>query len=110
MIEERYRIDERNLLLLAEPYDWKLGLGIEVRVYEGDCHVGTIRLLCAEDEPKIDKLKKLEPETLVKRGLAGLLENKAGISLQKMDYWQNEIGKLGFNYVSPLYGNLAGCF
>lgn len=110
MIEEQLNIENRTLSFTAVPYEWKLGLGVEITISENNSHIGTIRLLCAEGDPGYEELSKVETEVLVRKGLSGLLENKTDTSIKTMDYWQEEIGKLGFNYVSPIYGSLAKCF
>ena len=103
-------IEKENYRFCAKPYDWKLGIAVEIEIYKGSQKVGGVRLLSAEHEEEFEKIKGLPLEDLLKGALDGFVSNKTKTSTDKVLEWQRQIKEMGHSYVSPIYANLASCF
>lgn len=103
-------IEKEGYRFCAKPYDWTLGIAVEIEIYKGSQKIGGVRLLSAEHEEKFEKIEGLPLEDLLKGALEGFVSNKTKTSTDKVLEWQRKIQEMGHNYVSPIYANLASCF
>jgi hypothetical protein len=88
----------------ARPYSWPwphgLGVGIDV-TRSGNC-VGSVHVMCASDQPASTTLASLTSSKLCDLALSRFVAGDLPVTLEAVMRWQEEIGKLGFDYVSPL--------
>ena len=103
-------IEKNELIFRAKPYEWELGIGVEIEIFRDNNKVGCARLLSAEHENNFNEIRDMEQELLLRRALEGFILNKIKTSAGKVIDCQAQLREMGFKNVSPIYGNLSTCF
>jgi hypothetical protein len=86
----------------AIPRPWPHGIGVQIDVTRSGKHVGSIYVLCPADQPAFSTLASLAASELCDLALSRFVAGDLPVTLERVLWWQEEIGKPGFDYISPL--------
>jgi hypothetical protein len=86
----------------AKPYPWPYGVGVDIDVTKSGKHAGSIHVVCASDQAAFSTLASLTSSELRDLALSRFVAGDLPVALETVLWWQQEIGKLEFDYVSPL--------
>ncbi len=84
----------------ATRYDWPLGIGVNVEVFQDGAAVGLIRVLCPADDPLFKSLSTLGESQLFERALASVESRELA---QKAIDWQDGLQVSGHAGISPIH-------
>ena len=102
--------EEKRLEFSLSEYNWPHGIGIKsVFSQEGE-EVGIIIFLCDKSDDRYDSVASKSHEEILESLGAGIKKGVFNEHIKGMFYWQKEIGNLGHNYSSPIFGQLANVF
>jgi hypothetical protein len=86
----------------VKPYPWPLGVGVNIDVTKSGERVGSVYVVCASDQAAFSALASLASSELCVLALSRFVAGDLPATLERVLWWQEEIGKLGFDCVSPL--------
>ncbi|MDP2634842.1 MULTISPECIES: hypothetical protein [unclassified Pseudoalteromonas] len=102
--------EDKILDFSLSEYDYAHGIGIKsVFSYEGE-EVGIIIFLCDKSDDRYESVSLKSHEEILVELKAGIKKGVFNENIKGMFYWQAQIGKLGYDYSSPIYGQLANVF
>jgi hypothetical protein len=102
--------EEKRLDFSLSKYDYAHGIGIKSVFSNEDAEVGIIIFLCDKSDERYDSVSQKSHEEILVALEAGIKKGIFNENIKNMYHWQAEIGKLGHNYPSPIYGQLANVF
>ena len=91
-------------------YDYAHGIGVKSVFSHDESEVGIIIFLCDKSDDRYDSVSQKSIEELIQALQTGIEKGIFNENIKNMFHWQSEIGKLGHNYSSPIYGQLANVF
>ncbi len=94
-------IEKDGYLFCTKPYEWKLGIGVEIEIFQDDEKIGCVRLLSEANEEKFSTIKELNKTVLLKTATEGFIQNKTKINTGKVLNWQLQLNEIGYNNISP---------
>ena len=96
-------------LIAASPYEWKLGIGVEVVVKKSGNTICLARYLSAQGDDGHASVQTCDPDQLVKKALETFVADRAEVGLDSALKWQAELSSCGHNTISPIFGKLVQC-
>ena len=110
MSEEEYQRENDGFTYRASPYDWKLGVAVQITIFKGPKKIGAVRLLSARHEEKFHIVEALPTSELLQKATEGFVSLKTKTNTAKVMWWQEQIDEMGHDFVSPVYADLSACF
>jgi hypothetical protein len=103
------KIKHKHLTLKCEfeKYDYAHGLGITAVFSNESRPVGMIKFLCDRSDDRYSIVSQLSHQDLIAKLEEALSTNTYDTLLDNMFLWQSEIEKMGHDYLSAIYGNIA---
>ena len=86
----------------AKPSPWRFGLRVEIDTMRSGKRAGRVHVVCASNRAEFDNLSSLAPSDLCDVALSRFVAGDLSVTPERILLWQAEIGKLGFDYLSPL--------
>jgi hypothetical protein len=86
----------------ARPHPWPHGLRVAIDVTKSGKRVGCLHVACASNQVAFSTLASFTSSELCDLALSRFIAGDLPVTLERVLWWQEEIGKLGFDYVSPL--------
>ncbi|MDO3386901.1 hypothetical protein QWI17_13725 [Gilvimarinus sp. SDUM040013] len=102
--------EDKQLEFTLSAYDYAHGIGIKSVFFQDRNEVGIIIFLCDKSDDRYDSVCQKSIEDLMQALSVGIEKGIFNENIKNMFHWQSEIGKLGHNYCSPIYGQLANVF
>lgn len=81
----------------AKPCPWPYGLRIQIDVTKAGKRIGCVLVLCASNQAALCSLSSLSPSELCDLALSRFVAGDLSVTLERVLWWQAEIGKLGYD-------------
>lgn len=102
--------EEKKLEFSLSEYEYAHGIGVKSVFSHDRSEVGIIIFLCDKSDDRYDTVSQKSLEELIHALKTGIEKGIFNENIRNMFHWQSEIKKLGHNYASPIYGQLANVF
>jgi hypothetical protein len=100
---ERVSVSGKQFECKATYYPWSPGIGVQIDIASEDRRVGCVRILSAKGQIGFDSLAVLSQHEVCNLALARFVAGQLPIAFADVLRWQEELGSMSFDYVSPLY-------
>src|SRR5262250_2269252 len=82
---------------IAKPRPLSWGISVRIDICKSDICVGCVLVCCAFNDAALDTLSSLSPSELCDLALSRFVAGDLPVTMKRVLWWQEEIGKLGYD-------------